>query len=189
VTHPARVALLVVAALSCAVACGTDNNTPEPASEEPVVTTELTENLALCSNRTPMSAFQQEALPWFTANADQATAALITRVQDSGGSTERAAIALGQLGAEQAVPALEGAVMSDVITHQAAASRALWAIPGAQSDAALARVVADGGSPAKRVLQALEPHETRSPCGLIAQAASLPELADAAQTARERCGC
>ncbi len=84
-----------------------DDTPPEPASEGPVVNTELTENLTLCSNRTPLSAFQQQAVPWFTANADQSTAARIARFQESGGSTEHAAIALGHLQAEQAVPALE----------------------------------------------------------------------------------
>lgn len=184
-------ALVLLVASAAAVGCTSTppNPVPPPAPMEPIVQPELTQNLALCGNRTPMAEFRADALPWFATHAELATPELIALVHRGGGSTERAAIALGHIGATSSVPALEEALTGDLITHQSAAARALWAIGGPQADAALTRAIQGAGSPAKRVLQAIAPLEERSPCALIALAASEPTLAAAAELARERCGC
>lgn len=179
------VPMIALVAAYATSGCGTQ----AVADEEPAVNPELTENLALCGNRTPVAPFRDEALPWFAAHRELATPELIHLVERGGGSAERAAIALGHIGAAEAVPALDSALTNGVITHQNAAARALWAIGNPDATAALSRAIQAAGSPAKRALQALTPMDGRSPCDLIALADSEPGLAESVAAARERCGC
>ncbi len=169
------------------VACGqapAEPPTPEPEGQQKI-DAELAQNLARCGNRTPKAEFTEQALPWFHEHRDAAVPALIELVERGGGSSERAALALGALQAQQAVPALNDALNGDLITHQAAAARALWQI-GAHD--VLRDAIARGGDAASRALEALQGPEA---CDLVAVGLQSSDEAvlHYARQAAERCGC
>lgn len=152
---------------------------------------ELSLHLARCGNRTPAAAFTEESLPWFAAHEQRAVPPLIELVLAGGGSTERAAQALGVLRAVDAVPVLQGALQGDLLTHQAAAARALWLIGGEAAEAALIEAISGGGEAASRALEALSALDGRQPCAIVALGLAHDDevVLHHARQAAQRCGC